>query len=262
MHDIYSFVIGSFILGSIGLVIRSLASIKLYRPKVQHINVAFHSISAAVTALVLLPILASAFFSLYIMLPLSIYFPTLYPALSSATTPQSTLTSIPLMFASTDGLPTFYILPSWTTGTVLLNVAYHIFCLRTTVRNPWRVQFIFFRYTFEEVSWSLALKMLNMHVLWPLLWSSTLVVVTPGLLALYQASSSGVANLISIYSTAAVALFTSLVVLSGQASAKTWVLRLREEEYLVEKKLQNYGENSVEGAMEVEGVSPLEGVDE
>lgn len=241
-------------IGSIAAAVRSMQHLKSYRPKLQHLNIAFHSTCATISLLFLLPILSSAFVSLYIFLPLSIYFPSLYPSISTiSSTTQSTLTSLPIMFASSNGQPTFFIFPAWCTGAVLLNVAYHIFCSRTTVRNPWRVQLAFFTYTFEEVSWGLALRILHLHVVWPLLYTSTMVVVFPALVAYLEITYKGWnGDIVPVeilenawlkhYTTALLAGSAYVLFFAGQSSANTWIAKLREEEYLVEKKLRNYGE--------------------
>lgn len=257
MHDIYSFVIGAFLSSGLVLGVRLIASLRTYQPRLHHIKMVFHATTAIVSTMILLPLLSSAFFSLYIMLPLSNLFPQLCPILTSTA-------SHPLMFASPTGQPTFLIIPSWMMGCVLVNVAYHFFCLCTNARNPFRVQLAFFWFTYENVSWSIAAQMLNRHLLFPLLGQMTLLVALPGLAGwCYElwrgAGEEGIASLVDVwrtaYTDAAISGLATALWAGGKISGKKWIRRLREEEYLVEKKLRNYGENEVVQGADEEAVT-------
>lgn len=236
MHDLYSLTIGGFVVGLAALCVRLPLQFQPSHLHPRNIATVLHYIFAIISTFILLPLLSSFFLTLYILLPVSHVFP-------QVTTLASTLGTF-----DSPNLPTFQLLPMWATGCVLLNVSYYLYITGLAATHPHRENFTSVETSLDAGEYALAVRTYNRNLLRPLLTRLSALVIFPGVLAWgwaiklmdVEGKPTFEKLLGATYGMSAILLGSYSAVIGGEQWTSRWILKLREEEYLVEKKLRNH----------------------
>ncbi|KAI5479294.1 hypothetical protein MNV49_003812 [Pseudohyphozyma bogoriensis] len=224
VHDIYSLAVGFYLAGTASFLVHRAPSFLSFRPTRRHYTaIKVFAVSTVLGGLAL-PILASLLISTYLLLPFS------------------------LASDSSTDLPTIYVLESWAIGCVAVSSGYHILRSNLVPSTQLRRDIDVVATIWKSGHYIAAAKAVNRLVLWPLTWRLAIVVFLPGLMAATAwtnaigraAETTWNQFLRWSYSGAAIAALSAIVSGRVRGLAKKWVSRLREEVYLVERRLRNF----------------------
>ena len=230
VHDIYSFTVGLYLIGTLAFLAHSLPSFRFFRPRLSHLRAVFLVLSTTISTLIFLPLLTSFLFTSYLLLPL-------FPSLSSASP-----------------LPTLNLTQEWSTGTLLLATFYHLFYPYVPAHNTFRHALDRAIATWETGSKADALAVIHYDFALPLLVRLSVLIGFPAFVAVsaWQLGASRgemqfVAMCRIVYGATTGVVVGTVVERKARRLARRWVTGLREREYLLERRLRNFDGGVAEG---------------